>query len=124
MLKPTISQQVEIEKTKGISHQVESDATLPSLKRSVSLEIIPTVTQGNDHVAEQDAADDDEDQGQAMGDIHKSIAIGRTQRNLRKLSWLTTNMRVAYALPVIEESISSTYREAELVQSSRCGMMP
>jgi len=26
MLKPTISQQVEIEKTKGISQQVESDA--------------------------------------------------------------------------------------------------
>jgi len=41
MLKPTISQQVEIEKTKGVSQQVESDATSPSLKRSVSLEIIP-----------------------------------------------------------------------------------
>ena len=41
MLKPTIPQQVEIEKTKGISQQVESDATSLSLERSVSLEIIP-----------------------------------------------------------------------------------
>ena len=60
MLKPTISQQVEIEKTKGIMQQVESDATSPSLERSVSLEIIPTVTQGSDHVADQDT-DNDED---------------------------------------------------------------
>ena len=35
MLKPTISQQVEIEKTKGISQQVENEATSPSLERSV-----------------------------------------------------------------------------------------
>ena len=32
MLKRTISQQVEIEKTKGISQQVESDATSSSLE--------------------------------------------------------------------------------------------
>jgi len=44
MLKPTISQQVEIEKTKRVSQQVENDATSPSLKRSVSLVIIPMVT--------------------------------------------------------------------------------
>jgi len=62
MLKPTISQQVEIEKTKGVSKQMESDATSPSLERSVSLKITPTVTQGSDHVADQDT-DDDEDQG-------------------------------------------------------------
>jgi len=43
MLKPTISQQVEIEMTKGVSQQVESDATSPSLERSVSLEVIPTM---------------------------------------------------------------------------------
>ena len=45
MLKSTISQQVEIERTKEVSQQVESDATSPSLERSVSLEIIATVTQ-------------------------------------------------------------------------------
>ena len=62
MMKPTISQQVEIEKTKGVSQQVESDVTSPYLERSVSLEIIPTVTQGSDHVVDHDT-DDDEDQG-------------------------------------------------------------
>ena len=41
---------------------MESDATSPSLERSVSLEIIPKVTQGSDQVAEQDV-DDDKDQG-------------------------------------------------------------
>jgi len=92
---------------------VESDATSPSLERSVSLEIISTVTQGSDHVANQDT-DDDEDQGQAMGDVHESIAVGRTRRNLRKPSWLITDMIVAYTLPVIEEAIPSTYREAEI----------
>ena len=62
MLEPTISQQVEIEKSKGISQQVKSDATSPPLEWSVSLEITPTMTQGSDHVADQDT-DDDEDQG-------------------------------------------------------------
>ena len=50
---------------------MESDATSPSLKRSVSLEIIPTMTHVSDHVAEQDV-DDDKDQGQVMGDVHCS----------------------------------------------------
>ena len=92
---------------------MESDATSPSLKRPVSLEIISTMTLGSDHVADQDT-DDDEDQGQAMGDVHKSIAVGRTGRNPRKPSWLTIDMIMAYALPVVKEAISSTYREAEI----------
>jgi len=117
-LKPTISQQVEIEKTKGVSQQVESDATSPSLERSESLEITPTVTQDSDHVADQDT-DNDEDQGQTMGDVHESIAVGRTRRNSCKPSWLTTDMIVAYALPVVEEAIPSTYREAEISSESK-----
>ena len=52
MLKPTISRQVEIVKTKEVSQQVENDANLPSLESSVSLRIMPKVTQGNDQVAE------------------------------------------------------------------------
>jgi len=59
---------------------VESDATSLSLERSVSLEIIPTIIQGSDYVADQDA-DIDEDQGQVMGDVHESIAIRKTKRN-------------------------------------------
>jgi len=118
MMKPTISQQVEIEKTKGVSQQVESDVTSPYLERSVSLEIIPTVTQGSDHVADQDT-DDDEDQGHDMGDVHESIAVGKTRRNSRKLSWLTTNMIVAYALLIVEEVIPSTYKKAEISSESK-----
>ena len=56
-----------------ILQQVKSDATSPSLKRSVSFEVTPSVTQGDDQVAEQDA-DSDEDQGQAMGNVYESIA--------------------------------------------------
>jgi len=41
---------------------VKSDATSLYLERSISLEIIPTMTQGSDHAADQDT-DDDEDQG-------------------------------------------------------------
>ena len=44
MMNPTDSQQVESKMTGRISQQVESDATSPSLDRSVSFEIIPTVT--------------------------------------------------------------------------------
>ena len=54
-----------------------------------------------------------------MGDVHESIAVGRTRRNPRKPSWLTTNMIVAYALPVIEEAILSIYRKAEIISESK-----
>ena len=57
---------------------MESDATSLSL-RPVSLEIIPKMTQGNDQVAEQDA-DDNEDQGHVMGDVHEFVAVGRPRR--------------------------------------------
>ena len=83
------------------------------------MKIIPAVTQGGDHVANQDVDDNDDDQRQAMGDIQKSIAVERTRRNSRKPSWLTTNIIVAYAFPVIEEAISSTYREAEISSESK-----
>jgi len=116
MLKFTISQQVEIEKTKEVSQQVENDAILSSLERSVSLEIIPKMTQGSDQVVEQDAADD-EDQGHVIGDVHVSVAVERLRRNSRKTSWLTTYMIMAYALLVIEEVIPSTYRKLKSVQN-------
>ena len=66
ILNPTISQQVEIENTKRVSQQVESDATPPSLDRSVLFEITAEVTHGGDHVADED---DDEHQGHIMGDV-------------------------------------------------------
>ena len=104
--------------TKGISQQIESDATSLSLERSVSLEIIPTMKQGSDYVADQDA-DIDEDQGQVMGDVHESIAIRKTRRNSWKPSWLTTDMIVTYTLSIVEEAISSTYGKAEISSESK-----
>ena len=59
MVKPTNSQQVG-QTTNRILQQVESDAISPSLERSVSFEVTPSVTQGDDQVSEQNA-DNDED---------------------------------------------------------------
>jgi len=106
MMKPRDSQQVESETTDIISQQV--DTTSPSIERSVSFEIIPAVAQGGDYVTDQDADADVEDQGQAMGNVQEFIAVERACRNSCKPSWLTTNMIVTYALPVVEEAIPST----------------
>ena len=57
---------------------MKSNDTSPSLERSVSFEIIPAMTQGGDHVADQEV-NDDEDQGQVMGNVQKFIAVGRTR---------------------------------------------
>jgi len=111
---------VESQTTEKILQQVESDATLPSLDRSVLFEVILSVTQGGDHVAGQNADDDNnEDQGQTMSGVQESIAVEWTQRNPRKLSWLTTNMIVAYALSVVEDATPSTYRKAKISSESK-----
>jgi len=97
---------------------VESDATPPPPDRTVLFEITPEVTQGGNHLSDQDVENDD-DQWQVMGDVQESIANGRAWRNPCKPSWLTTNMIMAYALPVIEEAVSYTYREAEISSGSK-----
>ena len=51
------------------------------------------MTQGDNQVAEQDA-DNDEDQGQVMSDVHESVAVVRPRRNPLKPSWLTTDLIV------------------------------
>jgi len=53
-----------------------------------------------------------------MGDVQKSIAVERARKNPRKPSCLTTNMIVAYALPIVEEAVP-TYREAEISSESK-----
>ena len=73
---------------------------------------------GSDHVADQDA-DNDKDQGQATSDVQKFIVVERARMNPRKPSWLTTNMIVAYTLPVVEETILSTYKKAEINSESK-----
>jgi len=54
-----------------------------------------------------------------MGDVQNSIAVGKARRNPCKPCWFTTNMIVVYAFPVIEETITSTYREAEISSESK-----
>ena len=76
------------------------------------------MTQSNDQAVEVDA-DDEEGQEQVMGDVPDSTAVGRPRRNTRKPGWLTTDMIVAYALPVVEEAIPSTFREAEISSESK-----
>ena len=73
------------------------------------------MTQDGDHVADDE---DVENQGPQMGQVLDSITTGRIKRNSRKLAWLIFDMIVTYALPVIEESISSTYREVEISSES------
>jgi len=55
--KPTDSQRVESEKIKRIPQQIENNATPPSIDSSVSFEITPEMTQGDDHIADEDADD-------------------------------------------------------------------
>ena len=81
------------------------------------------MTQGNDQAVEVDA-DDEEGQEQVMGNVPDSTAVRRPRRNTRKSCWLTTDMVMAYALPVVEEAIPSTFRELKSVQSRRCGKKP
>ena len=60
MMNPTNSQEVESETIDRISQQVENDDTSPSLEKLVSIKIISTGTNGDDHVADQDAGDDED----------------------------------------------------------------
>jgi len=55
-----------------------------------------------------------------MSQVQDSIVAGRIRRNSWKPAWFTSDMIVDYVLSVIEECISSTYREAEI--SSKSGM--
>jgi len=54
-----------------------------------------------------------------MSDVQEFIAVGKAHRNPRKPSWLTTNIIVTYALPVVEEAIPSIYRKAEISLKSK-----
>ena len=76
MKKPTDSQQVKSEKTNRISQQLENDTTLSFPDSLVSFEITTKVIQSGDHIADEDA--DDENQGQVVCDIQDSIVVGRT----------------------------------------------
>ena len=64
---------------------MESDATPPSSDSSVSFEIPPEMTHGDDHVTDENA-DDFEDQGHIMGNVYDSTVVERARRNPYKPS--------------------------------------
>ena len=66
----------------------------------VSFKLSPKVTQHGDHVTDEDI-EDVENQGSQMGQVQDSNAAGRTRRNSCNPICLTSNMIVAYTLPVI-----------------------
>jgi len=119
LMEPMVSQQVETTKTKELLQQVETDAHPPSLKESVSVRIIPEVTQGSDRAVEEDAEEVDQGQEQVMDTLPDPPAVDRPRRNTRRPGWLTTDMVITYALPVVEEAIPSTFRETEISSEAR-----
>jgi len=123
MVKPTNSQQVESQTANRILQKVESDAISSSLEISVSFEVTPSVIQGDDQVTEQDV-NNDENKDRLWVMSNNPLQLEERKKISRKPSWLITNMIVAYALPVVEETILSTYRELKSVRSPRCGRMP
>ena len=89
---------METSRTKELLQQVEIDADPPSLEESVSVRIIPEVTQGSDRVVEEDAEEVDQDQEQVMSTVPDPTAVDRPRRNTRRPGLLTTDMVVALSL--------------------------
>ena len=115
---------MESQTTGKILQHVESDATSPSLDRSVSFEVIPSVTRGGDLVAEQNVDGDNEDQEQTIDNVQKFITVERTMRNPRMPSWLTTNMIMAYGLSNLLRRQSHRHTgKLKSVRSLRCERM-
>ena len=69
------------------------------------------MTRDYNHLADEDT-EDTENQGHVMVHFHDSVTTGRDRRSLHKLSSLTTNMIVTYALSIIKDASPSTYKEA------------
>ncbi|KAH9670687.1 retrovirus-related pol polyprotein from transposon TNT 1-94-like protein [Citrus sinensis] len=111
MMKASSSQQVE-NKTKEVLQRVEFDATpyVPvssTLKNGSTMEVTPKVEEEvvSFNVPQNEETIDDVDNDDF-------IATRRPRREIKKLRWLTKDMVVAYALPVIDDDISNTFGEA------------
>lgn len=90
-------------KTKGVPQQVEFEAPVTS--------VIPVQT--GDSLTDDSVGEDtvtDESPVQASTQQPDSIAVSRPRREIRKPARFTD--MVAYALPVVDDDIPSTYREA------------
>ena len=119
MVKTSNSQQVESGQTKETSQRMESDSSSPSSDSTVSFGVPTVVTQFECHVQKEEVTDDVIEDSEPEGQVPDSIAAHKPKRNIRKPARFT-DMVVAYALPieVVEDSVPSTFREAELSSES------
>ncbi|KAH9670812.1 Integrase catalytic domain-containing protein [Citrus sinensis] len=118
MMKASSSQQVE-NKTKEVLQRVEFDATpyVPvsfTSKKCSTMEVTPRV---EEEVVSSDVPQNKE----TIDDVDNDdfIATRRPRREIKKFGWLTKDMVVAYALPVIDDDIPNTFvaeYELELAQ--------
>ncbi|KAH9684587.1 hypothetical protein KPL70_013604 [Citrus sinensis] len=111
MLKASSSQQVE-NKTKEVLQRVEFDATpyVPvssTSKKGSTMEVTPRVEK---EIVSSDVPQNEE----TINDVDNDdfIATRRPRREIKKPGWLTKDMVVAYALPVIDDDIPNTFGEA------------
>ncbi|KAH9753759.1 hypothetical protein KPL71_015193 [Citrus sinensis] len=111
IMKVSSSQQVE-NKTTEVLQRVEFDATpyVPvssTSENDSTMEVTPRV--------EEDVVFSDVPQNaETIEDVDNDdfIATRRPRREIKKPGWLTKDMVVAYALPVIDDDISNTFSEA------------
>ncbi|KAH9782808.1 Integrase catalytic domain-containing protein [Citrus sinensis] len=118
MMKASSSQQME-NKTKEVLQRVEFDATpyVPvssTSKKGSTMEVTPRV---EEEVVSSDVPQNEE----TIDDVDNDdfIATRRPRRKIKKPGWLTKDMVVAYALPVIDDDIPNTFvaeNELELTQ--------
>ncbi|KAH9699247.1 hypothetical protein KPL71_024272 [Citrus sinensis] len=99
-------------KTKEVLQRVEFDATPYVLvsstsKKSSTMEVTPRV---EEEVVSSDVPQNEE----TIDDVDNDdfIATRRPRREIKKPGWLTEDMVVAYALPVIDDDIPNTFGEA------------
>ena len=99
-------------KTKEVLQRVEFDATpyVPvssTSKNGSTMEVTPKV---KEEVVSSDVPQNEE----TIDDVDDDdfIATRRPRREIKKPGWLTKDMVVAYALPVIDDNIPNTFGEA------------
>jgi len=87
---------------------------------TVSFGVPTVVTQFERHVQEDEHTDDMIEDPKPEGQVSDSIAAHKPKRNIGKPARFT-DMVVVYALPVeiVEDSVPSTFREAELSSESK-----
>ncbi|KAH9793888.1 hypothetical protein KPL71_004697 [Citrus sinensis] len=111
MIKASSSQQVE-NKTTEVLQRVKFDATpyVPvssTSKNGSTMEVTPKV---EEEVVSSDVPQNEE----TIDDVDDDdfIATRRPRREIKKPGWLTKDMVIAYALPVIDDDIPNTFDEA------------